>query len=120
MKIKFEFRNGEEIVIDELVNFKEEKDYYIFSIDNNVFKIKFKSSFHFIKETTNDIFEIISDEETKQLAKYTLKQENLTVYLNMIDFECKKMNEKYIIKYNIESDSEDDTFNTKTIIISFV
>lgn len=119
-RLKFTFYDNDELLIDKIVEYRLLDNYYIFDYDEKIFKFRLEDDiFHFIKESQIDAFEIFQNGSMKECV-YTLKSEKMSFDIKILTFEYKKEDKKYIIKYNIESDIEDDVSRTKTIILDFI
>jgi len=104
-KLNFILKENNNVVIEKNVMYKVENNYIIFDFDNNMFKINITDNMHFLKETRDDIFEIIMENDVIK-SMYTLKSINMTFDVKIIDFSYTFNDNVHVIKYNIESDSE--------------
>ncbi len=119
-RLKFTFYDNDELLIDKIVEYRLLDNYYIFDYEKETFKFRLEDDiFHFIKESQIDAFEIFQNGSMQECV-YTLKSEKMSFDIKILTFEYKKEDKKYIIKYNIESDIEDDVSRTKTIILDFI
>lgn len=119
-KLKFTFFDDDELLIDKIVEYRFLDGYYIFDYDKETFRFRLEDDiFHFIKENRIDAFEIFKNDSMQECV-YTLKTEKMSFDIKILTFEYKKEDKKHIIKYNIESDIEDDVSRTKTIILDFI
>lgn len=110
--------SGEEKILDEVLEYKKEKEYYLFQWNKMDFKVRLSEHFHFIRETDEDRFELRSFNNINKCL-YLLKKENLCFGIEVIEFEYKIEDNSYTIKYALESTVEDDSFSVKKIILSF-
>lgn len=117
-KLRFVLMSGEEKILDEVLEYKKEKEYYLFQWNKMDFKVRLSEHFHFIRETDEDRFELRSFNNINKCL-YLLKKENLCFGIEVIEFEYKIEDNSYTIKYALESTVEDDSFSVKKIILSF-
>lgn len=98
-------------------NVKLEKNNVAYSdyFDKILFEID-KTSFYFLpkekeiifhKEDAESIFDILIGNQSN--CQLTLKEYNKTFIINIIKSSYKKINNKHIINYQLESDEEDTT-----------
>ncbi len=112
-KLKFTFKNGEEIICDSEINYAEIRDFIVFKVTQSQFRIRLSEELYFIKEDNESIFEIKKVGE-EYVASYTLKERDVTLDIDLASFEYEKNGKKYIIKYSIQGDE----VNEKCIILS--
>lgn len=111
--LHFIFKSNCEILFDKEISYSKENDYYVFMLDEWIFRFCQKDTFiHFIKESKTDVFEIKKENNTVY-SLITLKDENISFEVKILDFEYNFSEGKYIINYNIESDED----CLKTIIL---
>lgn len=118
--VKFSFWNSDVLMIDEMVEFVILNDYYVFKCNGSTFKFYLsEEKFHFIKDSKDEVFEIFKNSDFQECV-VTLLSEKVSFDIKILDLEYKKEDKKYIIKYNIESDAEEDVPKTKIIILDFI
>lgn len=116
-KVHFKFFNGSELLIDEYIEYDLVDNWYTFEQLGTTFKFYVGEPFQFIKETGADIFKISTG--AKPFCTYTLKKENLTFDIGLLDCDYSFSNKELIFKYSLESDVEEEAVIGKTIILSF-
>ncbi len=118
MNMTFSFLNKDILCVEADLECNLEEGYYVFEYGNQTFRVRADEDFHFVKEGKEDVFEIFRSSHDKRCT-YTLKKENLSFDIKILDLKVKKEDKKVTIKYNIESDVEDGVYNTKTVILDF-
>ncbi len=114
-KLEFTFKNGNEIIAREVVEYFIEDNTLSFSVKENIFEITFGERFKFIKRDNNTVFEIIKN-TGKTECHYELLENNVVVDINLNYFECIKIENGFTLIYMLESDLD----NKKEINITFL
>lgn len=111
----FVFKNGENVVYDSDVDVTVLGNKYIFSVDSEMFEVELKGNkFISLTKVNNDSIFEIKECEDRMISTYTLKEQNFKFDIELLDFEYKIEEDKYIIKYLLSSEEE----SPKSIILS--
>lgn len=113
-KIKFILQNENEVLFEEILEYKKEDDYYTFNMDKYLFKIMCNENhFDFIRETKEDIFNLTNKEINKGII--TIKKPH-----NIFDLPIENIDYTYSLNdLSITYKLVDDDIN-RIIKISFI
>lgn len=102
--LNFTFKDGESVLYDVKIPYREEDGFIIFEVDASKFKFKSEKN-HFVKEDEDAIFEI-KEVDGHIKCVYTLKDEELCVEVKVLHFEHIIGEKEHTLKYTIESDED--------------
>ena len=87
------------------IDYSKKNDKILFELDEDTFEIKIEDyQFEFQKENKDNIFKVSNDK-----ASIYLKEHDLLLPITVEDFYIHKDENKYIIKYQLETDDEQTT-----------
>ena len=105
-KMHFIFKNGEEKVNDEIVNYIENNGILLFDITDAKIKSLLSSDTLHFERITEDYSFIIDLENGNKKCEILLKKEDITINVNLLDLNYHYKENYAHIEYVIESDPD--------------
>ncbi len=114
-KLEFTFKSGGKVVENARVEYEKKENNISFMVRENTFEIRIDEEFKLVKKDSETVFEILKNSK-KTECHYKILENDMTLDINLDNFECIKSEKGYMVRYALESDPDDN----KEIDIKFL